>query len=49
MICHIVASYESGVLEDPACEAPDDMYTMTCSPQQAPDRPDKLQITFKKG
>ncbi|MDX1709133.1 MAG: argininosuccinate synthase, partial [Desulfobacterales bacterium] len=32
-------SYEGGILEDPWAEAPEDIFTLTVSPQQAPDKP----------
>lgn len=42
-------SYESGILEDPITQAPDDLYQMTVDPQKAPDVPTVLVITFQKG
>jgi len=42
-------SYESGILEDPKCPAPDDLYEMTTDPKKAPDEPEKLEIEFKRG
>lgn len=42
-------SYESGLLEDPKCEAPESLYQMTKNPKEWPDKGDKLDITFKKG
>lgn len=42
-------SYEGGVLEDPWNEPPEDMFTLTVSPQAAPDKPEILEITFKQG
>lgn len=42
-------SYEGGVLEDPWAEAPDDMFMMTVSPEQAPDRAEILEIDFEQG
>ena len=44
-----VCSYESGILEDPAHEGPDDLYQMTKDPKTSPDQPDKLEIHFKNG
>ena len=44
-----VSSYESGVLEDPAHEGPEDLYQMTKDPKTSPEQPDKLEITFKNG
>ncbi len=42
-------SYEGGVLEDPWSRPPEDMFTLTVSPQDAPDKPEIVEITFKKG
>jgi argininosuccinate synthase len=42
-------SYESGVLEDPGAEPPEDMCTWTKSPAEAPDRETLLDIHFKDG
>jgi argininosuccinate synthase len=42
-------SYESGVLEDPATPAPDDIYQMTTDPRTAPEVPDQLEIHFEDG
>ncbi len=42
-------SFEGGLLEDPWNEPPDDMFRMTVSPQDAPDRPEIIEITFKQG
>uniref|UniRef100_A0A8C5D8K4 Argininosuccinate synthase n=1 Tax=Gouania willdenowi TaxID=441366 RepID=A0A8C5D8K4_GOUWI len=42
-------SYESGVLEDPKCSAPTDLYLMTKNPDEAPNVPDVLEIEFKNG
>lgn len=42
-------SYESGVLENPANEAPSNLYSMTQSPHEAPDTGFKLVIYFKNG
>lgn len=43
------ASYEGGVLEDPWKEAPEDMYAMSVSPVDAPDRPEIIEISFRQG
>jgi len=40
-------SYEAGVLEDPWSEPNDDMFHLTRSPRDAPDRPTRLEITFR--
>ncbi len=42
-------SYEGGVLEDPWNPPPEDMFTLSVSPRQAPDAPEELEITFAKG
>lgn len=42
-------SYEGGVLEDPWNQPPDDIFTLTVSPQDAPDEPEIIEITFKLG
>ncbi|KAL5011662.1 hypothetical protein ScPMuIL_010213 [Solemya velum] len=42
-------SYESGVLEDPDCIAPEGLYQMTADPESAPDKAETLEIEFKKG
>ena len=40
---------ECGVLEDPMNEPPEDIYTMTDSPESAPDAPEYVDIEFDKG
>jgi argininosuccinate synthase len=40
-------SYEAGILEDPAREPSPDMFTLTRSPQDAPDRAVRLDLFFK--
>ncbi len=42
-------SYEGGILEDPWNEPPEDMYTLTVSPKDAPNEADIIEITFKNG
>ncbi|MDY6987658.1 MAG: argininosuccinate synthase [Thermodesulfobacteriota bacterium] len=42
-------SYEGGILEDPWAGAPDDMFTLSVSPQEAPDRPEVMEISFAQG
>lgn len=42
-------SYEAGLLEDPSCEAPSDMYRFTASPLDAPDQAEEISIEFRKG
>lgn len=46
-IWHI--SHEGGDLEDPANEPNNDLYVLTVPPEQAPDQPSYVQITFEKG
>ncbi|MBN2036903.1 MAG: argininosuccinate synthase, partial [Chitinispirillaceae bacterium] len=46
-IWHI--SHEGGVLEDPASEPPDDVYTLTSTVEKAPGRAEYVKITFVKG
>jgi argininosuccinate synthase len=42
-------SFEGGLLEDPWKQPPEDMYTLTTSPVDAPDEPERIEIRFKKG
>ena len=42
-------SIECGILEDPWIEPPDDAYTWTKSPAEAPDKPRYLEIGFERG
>ncbi|MDB4491527.1 argininosuccinate synthase [bacterium] len=46
-------SFESGVLEDPwydgSTEADRDMYALSVSPEEAPDKPEYVQMLFDKG
>src|SRR5450432_345971 len=46
-IWHI--SHEGGALEDPANAAPDEIWMLTKSPRQAPDKPALVTIGFEKG
>ena len=43
------ASSEGKVLEDPAQEVPDYVYSRTNDPESAPDKPTVISITFEKG
>ena len=43
------ASSEGKVLEDPAEEVPDYVYSRTLSPEEAPDRPTVITIGFERG
>ncbi len=40
---------ECGVLEDPWIEPPEDIWTMTTSPEAAPDEPEYVEIEFADG
>ncbi len=42
-------SYEGGVLEDPWNAPPEDMFTLSVSPRNAPDEPEVIEITFIRG
>ncbi|MGC9022120.1 MAG: argininosuccinate synthase [Dissulfurimicrobium sp.] len=42
-------SYEGGILEDPWAEPPKDMFVWTKAPEDAPDRPQYIEIDFEKG
>ncbi|MDP3766322.1 MAG: argininosuccinate synthase [Nanoarchaeota archaeon] len=42
-------SYEAGILEDPKLKPSEDMFEMTKSPKNAPDKETKIEIEFKKG
>ena len=42
-------SSEGKVLEDPAQEAPDYVYQRTVAPEDAPDTPEMVEITFERG
>jgi argininosuccinate synthase len=42
-------SYEGGVLEDPWAAPPDDIFTLSVSPLDAPDTPEEIVLTFEKG
>jgi len=42
-------SYEGGILEDPWAEPPDDIFQLSVSPQDAPDAPETVEITFSGG
>ncbi len=42
-------SYEGGILEDPWAEAEEDMWRWSVSPEQAPDTPEYLELTYVKG
>src|ERR1041385_3433070 len=42
-------SHEGGILEDPAASPPDDLYRLTTTPQNAPDKPETVVIEFDRG
>ncbi|BAZ94930.1 argininosuccinate synthase [Thiohalobacter thiocyanaticus] len=42
-------SYEGGILEDPWAEPEEDMWRWTVSPEQAPDTPTYIELTYQKG
>lgn len=42
-------SHEGGPLEDPWYEPEEDVYMLTCSPEEAPDKPEYVQIEFVQG
>ncbi len=46
-IWHI--SHEGGVLEDPWNEPKEDMFTLTASPEQAPNEPEYVVLSFERG
>ena len=42
-------SYEGGILEDPWAAPPDDLFTLTRSPLEAPDQPETIEVSFEQG
>ena len=42
-------SYEGGVLEDPQYEPEESMWRITLSPQKAPDKPEHVELEYRKG
>jgi argininosuccinate synthase len=42
-------SHEGGILEDPAASPPDDLFMLTTTPQNAPDKPETVVIEFDRG
>ncbi len=42
-------SYEGGILEDPWAAPPEDIFTLTRSPLDAPDQAETIEITFEQG
>ena len=48
-VCLWGKAIECGALEDPWQEPPEDAFTMTVSPDKAPDKPQYVEIKFEKG
>lgn len=42
-------SHEAGILEDPAMACPEDVYSMSISPKNAPEQDTEIQVEFKNG
>ncbi|MDX9746284.1 MAG: argininosuccinate synthase [Syntrophales bacterium] len=42
-------SHEGAILEDPWAEAPEDIFVLTTSPENAPDKPTYVEIDFEQG
>ncbi|MFO7988963.1 MAG: argininosuccinate synthase [Thermodesulfobacteriota bacterium] len=42
-------SHEAGILEDPAHECDESIYSHTTAPENAPDTPDRIRIRFRDG
>jgi argininosuccinate synthase len=42
-------SYEAGILEDPNVTPPKDMWKLTVDPEDAPNTPERITISFEKG
>lgn len=42
-------SYEGGILEDPWAAPPEDIFTLTVSPKDAPDQPEVIEVDFEVG
>lgn len=42
-------SYEGGILEDPWAEPPENMFTLSVSPEKAPAKPQYIEIGYKDG
>jgi argininosuccinate synthase len=42
-------SYEGGILEDPWAEPEEDMWRWSVAPEQAPDKPTYIELTYKRG
>jgi argininosuccinate synthase len=42
-------SYEGGILEDPDFEPEESMWRITVSPEKAPNRPEYVELTYRRG
>ncbi len=42
-------SYEGGILEDPDYEPEESMWRITVSPEKAPQRPEHVELTYRRG
>ncbi len=42
-------SHEAGILEDPTTAAAEEIYSRTAAPENAPDTPEEITLTFKNG
>ncbi len=42
-------SHEAGILENPACRPPDEVFSKTVSPQEAPDEETLIEVELKNG
>lgn len=42
-------SFEGGILEDPWAAPPEDMFELSVSPEKAPNKPEIIEIEYKKG
>lgn len=42
-------SHEGGILEDPWAEPPEDIFVLSVSPENAPDKPTYVEIEFEEG
>lgn len=42
-------SHEAGILEDPMLCPAEDVFSLTCNPEQAPDTPEIIEIHFQNG
>ncbi|CAN8020009.1 unnamed protein product [Ixodes persulcatus] len=49
MDANIMHVRRSGILEDPFLSAPENLYSMSTDPKEAPNDPDTLEIEFKNG